>query len=120
MALITDTFIDELFDLDSFVYCSIQGLGYGSIGVELTDKLKTLAMPELQDERAYLSRRKHFENLVGFATKKAANGHPYLFGLASIKICSILEAGVDHVLIELLKTPGTTDSSAKLSRVKVP
>jgi hypothetical protein len=120
MTLITDTFIDDLFELDSFIYCSIQGLGYGSIGVELTDKLKALGMPELQNDHAYLRRRKHFENLEGFATKEAEEGHPYLFGLASIKVCSILEAAVDHILLELLRIPGTIDSNSKLPRVKVP
>jgi hypothetical protein len=120
MNMIVDTFIDDLFDLDSFVNCSVEGIGYGTRAVELTDKLKALGMPQLKDETAYIRRRKHFENLEGFAQREASNGHPYLFSLACIKLCSILEAAVDHVLVELLRNPSTVSSSSRLLRLKGP
>ena len=120
MNLIVDAFIDDLFDLNSFVYCSIEGIGYGSRAVEFTDKMRALGMKELRDEQTYQTRRRHFENLETFAKKEATGGHPYLFALASVKLCSILEAAVDHVLVQLLKDPHIVASSTKLSRLKGP
>lgn len=120
MNLILDTFIDDLFNLDSFVDCSIEGIGYGSRAVEFTDRMRALGMERLRDEHAYLTRRKHFEKLESFAKKEVSDGHPYLFALVSVKLCSILEAAVDHVLVELLKDPRTVTSSTKVSRLKGP
>jgi hypothetical protein len=77
-------------------------------------------MEQLKDEHAYRRRRKHFENLESFAKREATGGHPYLFALALVKLCSILEAAVDHVLVQLLKDPRTIESSSKLSRLKGP
>jgi hypothetical protein len=120
MNRIVHEFIDDLFDLDSFVHCAIEGIGYGSMAVEFTDRMRALGIEQLKDEQLYLERRRHFEKLETFAKKEASGGHPYLFGLASVKLCSIQEAAVDHVVVQLLKDSKILSSSPKLLRLKGP
>lgn len=111
-------FIDEVFELASFVHCALDGIGYSLVAVRVTEAVKSYG--RFKDESAYQRQRGHYEKLELFGKTQMDKGHPYLFGLACVKLCSILEASVDFVIAALLKRPETVTSSTRLMKLKGP
>lgn len=118
-------FIDDVFELDSFINCSLEGIGYSTIAGEVTDTIRRLAKSggeyhPLVNDDVYESRKKHYEKLEKFAEREIEKGHPYLFSLSCVKLWSILEAAVDFILIRLLQNSEQLKLSQRLLKIKGP
>lgn len=104
-----DISVTELFDLDIFVELCQGALASGVNAKDMVDLLRKaklkLKRPDPYPTKAlYLTTIKHAEDIEAFSKIEAEHGYPYLYSLASIKIWSILESGVDDLAIECIKS----------------
>lgn len=119
-------FSDEFTELDSFIHCALEGIGYSTVAGDVIKTIrkseqsrKSSSHPYLTDDY-YKSRKKHYEKLKDFATREIEKGHPYLFSLVCVKSCSILEAAVDSLVVDLFKSYKHEEQSQKLLGMKGP
>ena len=61
----------------------------------------------------------HAGVLASFAELQQSNGNPYLYGLSSIRLWTLLEALIDELVVEAMKDPALCDK-ASLSKLKGP
>ena len=118
-------FIDDIFELDAFIKCSLKGFGYATVATLVTEKVRSIAKSEgadhpLKDDAIYEKRKEHYKRLEEFAKIENEQGHPYLFSLACVKLWSILEAAVDFMLLELLKDNERATKSVRLGKIRGP
>ena len=59
----------------------------------------------------------HAGVLASFAELQQSNGNPYLYGLSSIRLWTLLEALIDELVVEAMKDPALCDK-ASLSKLK--
>lgn len=117
-------FIDDVFDLNRFVDLSLEGLAYGTMADRVTELMRKSALQgnetPVSNDAAYEERRQRDEKLKQFAEREAAKGNPYLFGLAIIRLWSILEAAVKFILLESLKSTKFHEYGQDLTTLSVP
>lgn len=119
-------FSDEFNEMDSFMYCTLEGIGYSTVANEVIKTIRELEQSRKSSSHPYLvddfykNRKDHYERLKNFATREIEKGHPYLFSLVCVKSCSILEAAVDSIVVDLFKSFKHEEQSQKLLEMKGP
>lgn len=103
-----DRYIDDYFALEKFVSLCLQGLELGAEArshVDLSERAaKALRRPSpfsTPEEREDAVRRA--SDLEVFSQAQKAQGFPFLYGLAAIKMWALLEAAVDDLVADQLR-----------------
>lgn len=118
---VVDNHFHELVELKKFVRTVQIGFGHTEELVSITNSMHEIAVYSKQfkiDENIDQT-LKDAEELELFAKEQARLNHPYLYGLALIRIWSILEAFVDEVAISRLRNCDSAVFS-KLHAIKMP
>jgi hypothetical protein len=118
-------FVDDVFEIDLFIQCSLEGFGYATVAPLVTEKIRSIAKKDgvdhpLKNDATYEKRREHYKKLEEFSKIEEDQGHPYLFSLACVKLWSILEAAVDFMLLELLKDNERASKSVRIGKIRGP
>jgi hypothetical protein len=116
---------EDLRELELFVDIALNGLDMATKavrGVELVQEIsKVLGEPSPYPTLDVLERAKARAQAVEkFAAQEKQRGFPYLFGLGSVRLWALMEALVDELVIEALKTPKQCKDQALLAKLKGP
>lgn len=106
------SYLDAIAELQSFVELAHQGVGFATV----TNRITTL----VSDRPAQSTLDKSANKLAAFAAAQSTRGFTYLYSLATVKLWSILEAGVDEFLLVLLTDPARLSDSRELRKLKGP
>lgn len=122
VSLDTGSYIDEIFKLESTVNSSMVALAYlfKSVKDPKIDQLirtTNVIDPMLFDYAQTLFQRNKYEN---FLKDEFKSGFPYLFGLVSIRLWSILESYVDDFAIDLIRDNPEIHKMDSILRLKGP
>ena len=120
--------IDECFDglksLDLFVETTLLGVHHASdatgwleVGRQLSE-LKGKAIADVDAKHQEAKRRS--QELEGFAQREGSSGHPYLYGLAVVRIWTILEALADDVTLMRLRVGKYSTDASGIGDLKLP
>lgn len=98
--------IRELLELDLFVEICLHGLEYASHAHEIA-QITTAYETGEQLERVKLSDAlsQRVTKVQTFAREQASTHFPKLFELATVQLWSLLEAGIDDLILERLRKP---------------
>jgi hypothetical protein len=118
-------FIDDLFEIDLFIECSLEGFGYATVAPLVAEKIRSMTKLDgvdhpFKDDAIYEKRRDRDKKLEEFSRIERDHGHPYLFSLACVKLWSIVEAAVDFMLLELLKDNERSAKSVRMGKIRAP
>ena len=116
---------EDLRALELFVDISLNGLEKATKavhGIELMQRINEALgdPPPFATEEDLANAKARATDVALFAESEKARGFPYLFGIAAIRLWSLLEALVDDLVIESLKDPSQCKDQALLSRLKGP
>jgi hypothetical protein len=110
------TALDAINELEVFVLLCWEGLGYAEVVKEIVDwRAKMGATSE------YIAKRiEHAEKLETFAATQKPLGFPYLYGLAAIRLWTILESFSEDLFIDLTVVHAEVRSLPKIRGLKGP
>lgn len=101
---VIDNHFDELMELQKFVRTVQVGFGHASELVSITNSIHEISvLKKYKIDKDIDEKLKDAEELERFAKEQANLKHPYLYGLALIRIWSILEAFTDEVALSRLR-----------------
>lgn len=117
--------VPEIKRLGVFVEACLSGLEASAQAVSYVDLQRrvaaTLRKPDpFPTPESYETAKQHAERLQQLASEEEQKGFPYLFGLATVRLWSILEAMVDEIAVEYLKDPGSCEDVDLIRSLKGP
>jgi len=116
---------EDLRALELFVDIALNGIDKATKavhGIKLIQKINEALgdPPPFTNEEALAKAKARAADVAQFAESEKSRGFPYLFGIASIRLWSLLEALVDDLAVEALKDPAGCKDQVLLSRLKGP
>lgn len=116
---------EDLRALELFVDIALNGLEHATRareGIDLVQRINQFLgdPPPYSSNEALATAQARAAQVEAFAESEKSRGFPYLFGIASIRLWSLLEALVDDLIVEALKDPSGCEDQSLLSRLKGP
>jgi hypothetical protein len=111
---------EDLRALELFVDIALNGFDKATKavhGIELMQKINDALgdPPPFASEEALAKAKARAADVAEFAELEKSRGFPYLFGIAAIRLWSLLEALVDDLAVEALKEPAGCKDQVLLS-----
>lgn len=108
--------LGALDDLLCFARLCWAGLGYAGAATEVHDILS-----ELHDDKAHAPMSaEEAQTLERFAAQQLPAGFPYLYGLAALRLWTILEVFAEHLLLEVFKERLEVRSEPEVQKLRGP
>lgn len=116
---------EDLRELELFAEIALNGLDRATKavqGIELIQKINAaLGEPSpFPTDEALAEAKARAGEVEKFAGAQSQHGFSYLFGIVAIRLWSLLEAFVDDIAVEALKTPEKCKDRVLLSKLKGP
>jgi hypothetical protein len=117
--------VDDVQTLRMFVHVCLSGLHNSLHATRVVDVLKEShemrGKPErYSSDEYYREAKKQAAREEAFGKQQESKGFSYLYGVATIKLWSILEATIDAVALECIQTPDRCSDTKLLAGLKGP